>query len=341
MSARRGIGRTEWVGLAIGLLCLLCLLAPMGLVLPLELLFFLAFGWALFLVQVLPQVEADWSSAAVGAAALLLFAAGLHWLLRSLSAGWRLRWTLSAVAIVLIMFVAGIAMVGITHQVAWMTTAPTPLVEGSERASRRMQSMSNAKQIALAVQHREDAKGHLPPGMLTAADGQALHGWQTLLLPYFEQASLFHSINLKTPWTAEENKVAFSSTIRSFEMPYAGLPRKDERGFAMSHYASNVHLIGGTQRRTRQEITDGTSQTILCGEAAGSYQPWGSPRNWRDPAGGINRSPGGFGSPAKSRGAVFAFADGSTVFISEKVDPEVLRALATPAGGDKVRPDDY
>jgi prepilin-type processing-associated H-X9-DG protein len=57
--------------------------------------------------------------------------------------------------------------------------------------------------------------------------------------------------------------------------------------------------------------------------------------NVRDPARGVNRSPNGFGGPPSHHGANFAMADGSVRFISEKVSPSVMRALATPNAGDK------
>ena len=39
---------------------------------------------------------------------------------------WRLRWTLSLLGVAVLMFVAGIAAVGVTHQTAWLLTSPEP-----------------------------------------------------------------------------------------------------------------------------------------------------------------------------------------------------------------------
>ena len=83
-----------------------------------------------------------------------------------------------------------------------------------------------------------------------------------------------------------------------------------------------------------KQIKDGLSNTLLLGTARGHFKPWGSPDGMRDPALGINRSPDGFGDAPGSLGAQFVMADGSSRFVSSKIDPAVLKALATPNGGE-------
>ena len=85
-------------------------------------------------------------------------------------------------------------------------------------------------------------------------------------------------------------------------------------------------------------IKDGASNTILLGEVNADFSPWGRPGNIRDPAAGINRGPGTFGGPPNRRGAYFSMADGSARLIAEDVDPEVLKALSTPADNDAPAP---
>jgi len=70
-------------------------------------------------------------------------------------------------------------------------------------------------------------------------------------------------------------------------------------------------------------------------ELDGLQQHEGCPINWRDPVEGINKSPDGFGAPW-SGGANFMLMDGSVRFLSNGIDPKVLRAPSTPVGGEKV-----
>ncbi len=80
----------------------------------------------------------------------------------------------------------------------------------------------------------------------------------------------------------------------------------------------------------REDVTDGLSSTILIGEVAANFKPWGDPVNWRDPALGLGASPDRFGGVPGERGAQFVFMDGSVHFLSEDIDPQVLRARARP-----------
>ncbi len=79
------------------------------------------------------------------------------------------------------------------------------------------------------------------------------------------------------------------------------------------------------------QITAGTSSTILVGSVAERFRPWGHPANVRDPALGINR----VGPPGWS-GAMFLMCDGSVQFLPESTDLSVMKALATPRGGESL-----
>lgn len=47
--------------------------------------------------------------------------------------------------------------------------------------------------------------------------------------------------------------------------------------------SGNARPVGGDVPWSIRQITDGTSNTLLMGEAAGNYKPWGNPTDWRDP----------------------------------------------------------
>jgi prepilin-type processing-associated H-X9-DG protein len=344
------------------ILVVLVLLLFLGLSWPVELVLYLLLGWALFLVRVGQQIEYDWPTIALSIGLTAVFAFGLHrllaWLYSSYrdgndvvtlaqrtsasgnGASWSTRWTAAVVTMVLMLFVAGTSTVGITHQIFWLATSPGPLFQsGTREAALRNQSLNQLKQLAIGAQDYQKAGQVLPPGAVFDSRRRALHGWQALLLPFIEQSALYDRIDFSRPWTDDTNAGAFQIHVSVYQTALAqrhDLPQADDKGYSLSDYASNTRVIGPGPALPLSEITDGPSKTIVFGEALENRKPWGYPANWRDPALGLNRSADGFGAPWSSRVVNFAFADGHCESISEDINPKVLRALATPAGGDSI-----
>jgi prepilin-type processing-associated H-X9-DG protein len=317
------------------------LLSCAGLDLPSMVLFFAAFGWLNLLAKVLPQTSIDGMGILTGLVTLVLFTIGLHQLcgwLWSDSGGkrhWRRKWTAGIVLLVVTAFVAGISMVGISHQAAWLISSRDPWVS-SDGPGPRTQSLHNLKQIGLALYNYQDTYGSLPPNRFNET-GRPMHSWIAASLPYLENAPLYQRIRFDVPWNHAENKAAFATVL------FLTSPSKREKsinadGYALAAYAGNGWVLGGRPPLRTADFTDGTANTILAGEVNSELKPWGDPTNWRDLARGINRVPHGFGSPWKG-GANFLFADGTVKFLSDSTDPDVLRALGTPDGGEAVNAD--
>jgi prepilin-type processing-associated H-X9-DG protein len=326
----------------LGTLVLGCL----GLNFPFLILFFLAFGWCFFLARVMPGVTVDWSGVAIAGACLALFGALAHsffgWLHRQMGGTngpvWRPRWTASLVSGVVLMFAAGISAAGIAHQLGWLLTMKEPWFDSLSWA-RRAQSVNNLKQIGLALANYETDQRTLPPATTIDAEGRLLHGWQARLLPFMEQADLYNRINFAAPWDDPRNEAAFRTQVQAYLNP--GVRTAPQApGPAPSHYSANAQVLSGDSARKSSGIPDGTSNTILAGEAAGEFKPWGYPANSRDPARGINRTPDGFGGPYPG-GANFLFADGSVHFLKDRIDPKIFRALGTPDGSEAISAHDY
>jgi hypothetical protein len=355
------------IRIAFFVVLLIVLLSCLGLWVPGDLLFAILFGWVFYLGRVIPQARVNPNGVATALICLAGFAVGLHLFLCSLArqsresqggkplehdAGpdevpresWPLRWSAAAVGITLLMFVTGMAAAGLAHQLGWLITGTSPFLAGdggARTAARRAQSTNNLKQMGVAFDAYHEGEGHFPAGCTTDAEGEILHSWMASLLPFLEQQSLFDRIDFALPWDHPVNQAVFREKVFGFLNP--AVPETAERdrdGYWLSHYAGNVHVVGGSRPMTRGQIKDGTSQTILAGEVADRFLPWGKPGNWRDPALGINRSPGGFGSPFPG-GSNLMFMDGSVRFVKNSIDPRILRALGTPDGGEAVNPESY
>jgi len=333
--------------------CVVLLLDLVGVFYPVEFVLIVAFGWLAFLFTVVPNVTIDWGQVTAGLVAALLLVLMAHrfaaWFYAAVRVGrvadaaasemsgprWNLTWTIQAVLVLVCLFAAGTAMIGVTHQVAWLATSDQPWLErqgSARRAVMRNQSLNTVRMMALGNRSYHQANQTFLPGCTVDGMGRPLHGWQTLMLPYIEEQLLFDRIDLQQPWNSPRNVELFQADIGIWND--RSIERFDDDGFALTSYSANQHVMSGDQALTEDEISDGTGKTLLLGEINDRYPAWGAPTNWRDPQLGLNRSPSGFGSHWPGGVVVFAFADGHSQLLTDQIDPKVLRALSTPAGDD-------
>jgi hypothetical protein len=305
----------------------------------------LTLGWIVFLLQVLPRMTVNLPNLAVGLVALIAFAAGIHLMGRSWFrrrapaqnnpvARWRIRWTSSILAAVIVLFSAGISMIGIVHQASWLLTSESPMLVPSLGGWDN--SENQLRMIGMASLSVGATSGALPPGGTFAPNGNMLHSWETHLLP-FVGYYVPGGIDMERPWNDPASQKYFKCVLPVFtNSGFRGAPLKDAEGYGFSHYAINSWVSAGNKSTKLVDIKDGASNTLLVGQVNSDFKPWGHPVNWRDPAIGLNRSPEGFGGTSGSGGVLFTMADGSVRFVSDRISPEVLKALSTPHGNKSI-----
>lgn len=96
----------------------------------------LLFGWYSFMVMNAHAMQPNWLLIVEAIVCTALLGVGSHYFCRWLwvkatpegTTVWRVRWTVTGLAGVLLLFVAGIATIGITHQTAWLFTMKSPKV---------------------------------------------------------------------------------------------------------------------------------------------------------------------------------------------------------------------
>src|SRR5262245_12822245 len=218
---------------------LVVLLACLGVGVPGEMTVVLLLGWGYYLARVLPQVQLNWGGLGTAACCLVGFTAGLHaflgWFYRrwqlpdgQVSAAgevglldparrWKPQWTGATVALILLMFSAGMAASGIAHQLGWLLTSTGPLLEGGDgarTAARRALSTHNLKQIGIASADYCDGNRSFPPGCTVDGVGELLHSWMTVILPYNEEQTPYNQIDLTLSWDNPRNAGAFKQVVR-------------------------------------------------------------------------------------------------------------------------------
>lgn len=205
-----------------------------------------------------------------------------------------------------------------------------PAVQAAREAARRSMSMNNMKQIALAMHNHHDTFKKFPPQAITDDAGKPLLSWRVKLLPYLEENNLYQQFHLDEPWDSPHNKQLIEQMPPTYARP------NGEAGLGMTNYLAPVGE--GTMWRTGKDtgfadITDGSSNTIMVVEVDDEAAvPWTKPADWEfdanDPMQGIgNTRPGGF---------LAGFADGSVQMIEKGIDPAIVKALMTMAGGEQV-----
>lgn len=238
--------------------------------------------------------------------------------------------------------------VGTTATVPILVSLLLPAVQQAREAARRTQSRNNLKQIGLAMHNYHDVYLHFPAGTVPNDDlkKEDRLGWAVTIWPFIDQANRYDRLQLQDGWRDQEDFVV-DGEIAVFLNPsmVTGEPAAGRLDYlAVSGVGPNAAALDqnhkdagifGYDRKTRiRDITDGTSNTMMIADAKEpvpflqghltmsgfSEEPY------------IN-GPDGFGS-WHTGGMHILLADGSVHFISEDIDPEVVEALATKAGGE-------
>lgn len=199
------------------------------------------------------------------------------------------------------------------------------------RSRRRSVTKSNLKQMGLALHNYHEQYDIFPPGAITNSDGNSYHSWQTQILPFMDQSALYSQIDFKKPWKDPVNQKLFQQKI-----PYYLNPKiKDNfspAGYALSHYVGNEIVLKRNVGIRLEDFSDGTSNTIIAVETGENFKPWGDPTALSKPVNII--------SPQKTSpvtgGNHILLGDGAVRYVSEDIDPAVLKALSTPNGGEEI-----
>jgi hypothetical protein len=200
----------------------------------------------------------------------------------------------------------------------------------------RSQHMDAFEQLALAVLKYEDKNRHYPASAaICDADGRPLLSWRVAILPYLEEkslANLYNEFHLDEPWDSPHNRELVKKMPAVFADP--GHPELTKEG-------KTVYLVpvgpgtvfDTTEGTTIRDITDGTSKTIMIVSAAPDRAvEWTRPEDWTVD---LEQPLDGLKAPGRDK-FVAANCDGWVHALPTDIDPAVLRAMLTRAGGEVV-----
>lgn len=206
-----------------------------------------------------------------------------------------------------------------------------PLFQRTGIPSRYSLCSSNLKIITIALQIYEANYGSFPPAYTVDPDGNRLHSWRTLILPHLERLDLYERIDLSKPWDDPANASARSAVLEIYQCPSA---THDE---GLTTYLAVVGpdcAFPGSETRSFTDITDDTEATILVIDADSERAVhWLSPHDidGDDVIECVKESEGNHDGET-----IVAFAAGNVSLLENDVDEDVLRAMLTIAGGEKI-----
>jgi hypothetical protein len=149
-----------------------------------------------------------------------------------------------------------------------------PAVRGT---AQRVQCKNNLRQIRLALESYHDEYHALPPAYTTDANGQKLHSWRTLVLPFMEHEALYKQIDLSKPWNDPVNSALSSKMPEVYRCPSGNLPDGDTTYLGA---VGEEFCFHPSTPRSFTEFSDGLSETLMVFEVApNNAVPWMSPQD--------------------------------------------------------------
>ena len=205
-----------------------------------------------------------------------------------------------------------------------------PVTRRARPAALRNGCLNNMRQLGLAILNYESVHGTLPPAYTVDENGNRLHSWRTLILPYIEEQALYESIDLTKPWDHPDNAAAYEVIPSVFVCPGS---RSDDNVTYMAVEGPDCCFNGSTPR-SLSEITDGSAKTIMIIEVGEKHAV-----HWMEPRDADESTILSFGPDwvTGHNGIIIAsFVDNHTRSISLETPQEKLRAMLTIAGGEEI-----
>ncbi|MDA1052074.1 MAG: DUF1559 domain-containing protein [Planctomycetota bacterium] len=235
----------------------------------------------------------------------------------------------------IILVVALIAVIGTVTVGGVLVALLLPAVQAAREGARRMSCSNNLKQVAIAMHNYHDTYKAFPPAYTVDADGNKLHSWRTLLLPFIDNSPRYDQIDLDKPWDAPENQHIADTLVPAYTCPSSP--------DGMMPYTNYMVIVGpgaifdDDKLCSFSDILDGSSNTILVVEVEGQQVPWMEPTDLSldQMQMAINSRPTEPGSNHLG-GFQAALADGSVHFIADSIDPTMLRNLITRGDGQTI-----
>ncbi len=155
----------------------------------------------------------------------------------------------------------------------------SPLNRGVRPAARRTDCMNKIRQLVLALHNYEAKNGHFPPAYIADEDGNPMHSWRVLILPYLEQQDLFERYSMEEPWDGPNNRLLANELDAIFRCPSHYSPKNETNYTSYCLVTGEGTLFDADRTRESSDFRDGSSNTAILVEVNHGDIQWMEPRD--------------------------------------------------------------
>jgi hypothetical protein len=203
-----------------------------------------------------------------------------------------------------------------------------PAVQAAREAARRMSSVNNLKQIGLAIHNYHVTRKKMPQN-ITSEDGTPLLSWRVAILPFIEQNELYQEFKLDEPWDSRHNIKLLDRMPAIFKHP--GIVTAP--GTTVYQRPVGKGLMSPVGKLGFRDVTDGLSNTIMSLESLREDAvKWTKPEDVRLDS----DFPLKMLLDGTREGLNVLMADGAVMYITNKMEPALFKALLTRNGREIV-----
>jgi len=211
-----------------------------------------------------------------------------------------------------------------------------PTLDALKEAARRAQCAERMHRITLAMLLYQRDHATLPPAYSVDGQGNPLHSWRVLLLPYLGQEELYKQIRLDEPWNSRHNQRFHGADVSFYRCPSVLTARPGETTYAVV-VGPEMPFVAGKTKSLADYGPDGRVMVLLVERS--------TPVGWMVPANEVSQTAAdaginvgsnsnattksvttGIASPHPG-GATFGFRSGAVQFLSETMDLAEFRKL--------------
>ena len=155
-----------------------------------------------------------------------------------------------------------------------------PVNTGHPQARRRIQCGNNLKQIGLGLHNYHDVYDCFPPASLADEQGNPMHSWRVLILPYIGEQTLYAKYDFSEPWDGPNNIKLLDQMPATFACPdHKHPPTKGVQHTSYLAITGESTVWPDDRVMTFSEIPAGPSNTVFAAEFEERPIPWLKPED--------------------------------------------------------------